>query len=160
MTRIWKDVPGHESRYEVSNDGLVRTKPRILKPYPSKNGGHLQITLTGRTRTYVHRIVASAFIQNPDGKPVVNHKNGDPSDNRLENLEWVTSGENVAHGYRENGRVHYSNVRVGAVNSNGAIELQFNSMAEAAKSFGVSRGAIRSALLRRGLCCGYEWVKL
>lgn len=156
--RTWKDVPGLEDRYEVSNDGLVRTKPQILKATPTKKGGHLQINLGLRRRAYVHRLVAEAFIPNPEGKPVVNHKNGDPKDNGVDNLEWATYGENIAHGYRENGRVHYSNIPVDAY-VDGERVATYPSMEAAAKAVGVTRGAIRSALVRGGKCRGVEWRK-
>lgn len=161
MKRIWKDVPGLEDSYEVSNDGLVRTKPKILKAFAAPKGGHMQINLGLRMRTYVHRIVASAFIPNPDAKRVVNHKNGNPKDNRVENLEWVTHGENIAHGYRKNGRQHYSSVAVAAVRpDDGEIVATFKSMTAAAKAMGVTKGAIRSALVRSGTCRSMRWVKV
>lgn len=155
MTREWRDVPGLEDRYEVSNDGLVRSKPQILKPFAAKKGGHLQINLGTRRRTYVHRLVAEAFLDNPKGEPVVNHKNGSPSDNRVENLEWATYGENIAHGYRENGRLHYSSVPVLCVEQG----VTFPSMSAAAAHVGVTKGAIRRAVETAGTCCGFRWVK-
>ena len=157
-TRTWKDVQGLEDRYGVSSDGLVRSKPRILVPAATKKGGHLYVNIGGR-KVYVHRLVAAAFIENPDDAPVVNHKNGDPKDNRAENLEWATYGENIAHGYRHNGRLHYSNIRVAFENEDGC-GCVYPSMAAAARAFGVTRGAIRAAILSGGTCCGYRWKKL
>lgn len=156
--RTWKDIPGLEERYEVSSDGLVRAKPRILSPAATKKGGHFYVNIGGR-KVYVHRLVAAAFLENTGGLPVVNHKNGNPKDNRIENLEWATHGENIAHGYRSNGRLHYSSTRVAFENEDGC-GVVYPSMAAAARAFGVTRGAIRSAIMNGGTCCGYKWKKL
>lgn len=153
---IWKDAP-IDDRYEVSNDGRIRRKAYELKPHPLKHTGHLYVTLG--ERMYVHRLVAMAFLGDDGNKPVVNHKNGNPADNSVENLEWATYGENIAHGYRSNGRVHYSNVRVHAVSPDGEIIDTFQSMEAAAKVFNVTRSAIRSAAERKGTCCGLYWVR-
>ena len=152
----WKDVPGHAG-YEVSSDGRVRRKAYELKPHPLKDTDHLYVTLGGRKRMYVHRLVAMAFLDNTGRKPVVNHKNGSPSDNRVDNLEWATYGENIAHGYRSNGRVHYSNVRVSSVSLDGEIVGTFPSMRAAGDAFHVTPSAIRSAVLRKGMCCVLYW---
>lgn len=111
---IWKDVVGWESYYAVSNLGRVKTKERT---YTCSNGSvrfvHQKIKQTyfdedgyERVCLYlnntsklmgVHRVVAEAFISNPDNLPQVNHKNGDKSNNRVDNLEWMTNTDNIRH---------------------------------------------------------------
>ena len=90
-----------KSIYEVSNYGKVRNfvTGKELTPYKTRNG-YMTVGLWSMTsnhsRNYrVHRLVAEAFISNPEGLPEVNHINGDKSDNRVSNLEWVSSRDNV-----------------------------------------------------------------
>lgn len=110
---IWKDVKGFEGIYQISSIGRVKSltrkvwnytkKERILKPRAKENG-YLQVGLfSGERRekhAYVHRLVAEAFIPNPNNLKQVNHKNFDKADNRVENLEWVTPQQNILH-FRE-----------------------------------------------------------
>lgn len=105
----WLPVVGYESTHEVSNLGRVRRIMLYGKPvcrylsHSISHSGYRRVMLSDgdRTRIYqVHRVVASAFILNPNNLPQINHKNGDKSDNRVENLEWVTAKENVAHSIR------------------------------------------------------------
>ena len=156
----WRDVVGSEEFYEVSSHGRVRSKPRILKP-ASIPTGHLGLNLGSKRREYVHRLVAEAFTPRASSERTwVNHKNGNPKDNRVENLEWVTPGENIAHGYRNNGRRAYSEKRVAAVDSDGVLFASFRSMSDAARFLKVTKGAIASAVRLGGRCCGYRWVVL
>lgn len=103
----WKPVVGYEGQYEVNNLGEVRSFPnrkhkriQILKPTPDIKG-YLQIGLgsaKNRKTIRIHRLVAEAFIPNPDGFPCVNHKDEDKTNNRVDNLEWCTSLYNTRYG--------------------------------------------------------------
>lgn len=98
----WKDIPSYEGRYQISSKGRVKSifaRHKVLYLKPHKKG-YVGVALSrdGKKNYYfVHRIVAKAFIPNLENKPEVNHKNLDCSDNRIENLEWVTREENINH---------------------------------------------------------------
>ena len=96
-----KDVKGYESVYAVTTKGRVRSIrfKRWLTPFLT-GPGYKTVTLCfeGRDIDFrVHRLVGEAFIKNPDNKPQINHKNGNKTDNRVSNLEWVTARENMQH---------------------------------------------------------------
>ncbi|MDB5240912.1 MAG: hypothetical protein JWP57_1537 [Spirosoma sp.] len=99
----WKWIAGHESSYEVSDQGRIMShkqgKPILLALSPDKQGYlHMGLYKEGRQRFfYVHRLVAAAFIENPDNKKEVNHKSGNKADNSIQNLEWATRTENYNH---------------------------------------------------------------
>lgn len=113
----WKPVKGYEDLYEVSDNGDIRSKDReiktkikhvdsrlikgkILKQATKRNGYKtVDLCKNGKvTTTLVHRIVAEAFVENPDGKYFVNHIDSNRTNNCVKNLEWVTSSENRKHG--------------------------------------------------------------
>lgn len=108
---VWKEIDGYNQRYEVSNYGRVRSKDmvvngrlqnchkikgRILKPHTDKEGYKgIVLCINQKRKTFrLHRLVAAAFIPNPDNKPCVDHIDGDKSNNRADNLRWVTTKEN------------------------------------------------------------------
>lgn len=114
INEIWKEIPGYEGYFEVSNLGNFRSKDRIIKYkkngtrlYPGKNlktelmqDGYSRIVLMKdaiKKRYMCHRLVAETFIENPNNLAQVNHKDGDRSNNRVENLEWCTQSENEIH---------------------------------------------------------------
>lgn len=101
MIEEWKDIEGYDN-YMVSNFGRVKSnfngKERILIPYIIRRTNYFQVSLSknGKCKKFlVHRLVAEAFIHNADNKPQIDHINTDRSDNRVENLRWVTRAENM-----------------------------------------------------------------
>ena len=123
MIEKWRDIPEYEGIYQVSNLGNVKVLDRVvnsaikhsdkvkrigktLKQY-NKNG-YMQVTLTINTkRKYynVHRLVAQAFIDNPQNLPQVNHKDENKLNNNVNNLEWCTAKYNCNYGSR-NSKIH------------------------------------------------------
>lgn len=120
MEEIWKDIKGYEGAFEVSNFGNFRSKDRKVpcrwgglrnysgKPLKTETivEGYQRIVLMKnaiKKRYMCHRLVAEAFIPNPNSKPFVNHKNGDKADNSVCNLEWCTQSENELHSHKELG---------------------------------------------------------
>ena len=111
MEEVWKAIPGYEGYYEASSLGNIRGVDRVVnciwgKCYPIKSklkatytdkDGYLHVCLSKEHKTCVpsiHRLVAMAFIENPENKPCIDHIDGDKKNNRVENLRWCTVKEN------------------------------------------------------------------
>ena len=105
MKELWKPIEGTNGKYEVSNTGKVRSLDygrtgitKELKPWD--NGGYKRVNMSVDRRMIkklVHRLVAEAFIPNPENKSEVNHIDGDKHNNCVDNLEWTTHDENINH---------------------------------------------------------------
>lgn len=106
MREIWADIENYEGLYQASNFGNIKSLPnknhkdeKILNP-TINSSGYLKVELYKNRKAkdfYVHRLVASTFLPNPDNKPQINHRDGNKSNNSISNLEWVTASENQKH---------------------------------------------------------------
>lgn len=192
---IWKDIPGYEGYYQVSSMGRVKSLPRkvynrggfhiskekILKQQLRKDKYfNVHLLKEGVEKIFfVHRLVALAFLSNPNHLPDINHKDENPSNNCVDNLEWCTEKYNMNYGtaierrkasfvrndsFKKANATKVRNNSRGAekpvegVTKDGSISVSYNSICEAARDTGISKGNI-------GECCrgirlsagGYYW---
>lgn len=102
-TTQWKPVVGYEGLYEVSEKGQIKNlkTQHVLTPRNSTGYSMVALFKNGERRDLkIHRLVACSFLENPQNKPQVNHKDGNKLNNNLENLEWCTNSENQKHAYQ------------------------------------------------------------
>lgn len=173
---MWKHIAGYEGIYEVNKEGQVRTcagkvtytkhhgvrswAQRTLKQKTDK-GGYKRVTLylNGKPKDHlVHRLVAIAFLPKVDGKELVNHMDGNPSNNELSNLEWCSSKENVNHAFRT-GLMGTNKIVALRRKSDGQI-LEFNSRTKAGLFLGKHHGFITDRIAKGKFDLGeYEIVQ-
>lgn len=167
---IWKDIKDYKGLYQISNHGNVKSltrkvrckngkfriiREKILTPIITRNG-YLIVNLwksNFQKAHLIHRLVAEAFIPNPESKPEVNHKDGNKHNNHVTNLEWNTRPENTIHSYkmklRENQKKKISNMnkklkskKVAQYDLNMNLIKIFPSASEAARHYNYSQSAI------------------
>lgn len=154
MEEIWKDIEGFEGLYQVSNFGRIKrvTTGRILKG-DKNNDGYLRVKLyknNTKSNKSIHRLVAEAFIPNPENKPQVNHVNEDKTNNSLDNLEWMTAKENINHGTR-NKRVSKAisksnSIPIIATNIKNGESTEFYGISECGRQLGLHQQNISKVL--------------
>lgn len=153
---IISPIASADEGYYITPDGMV------LKAITVRTGlGYkwARVTMDGKQKSvFIHRLVARAYVPNPKNKPQVHHKNGDKFDNRAENLEWVTSGENTRYAHAH-GLVSYRNQPIDMVDLEGHLIMTFSSEKEAAQHLKTksSTGISRCLHGKQKTAYGYFW---
>lgn len=165
MIEVWKDVVGLEGYYKISSFGRIFSikSNRILIRKP-KYTGYFDIDLYKDGKCYnkrIHRLVAEAFIPNPENKPLVNHIDGNKQNNRVDNLEWVTDSENCLHAVHNSLYVPYAK-RLYHILYNGTEEYEFSTLDELSKATSYSKNRLMDIRkgnlpLRKGKYKGYYY---
>lgn len=183
----WKPVVGYEGLYNVSTFGRVKAiastfktkkgktyhrKTHIIKSNPDGRRGYLRAVIYKDnigTSYSIHRLVAFAFLENPEGKREVNHKNGIKIDNKANNLEWSTGTENRLHAYHvlkvrkplegRFGKNHHTSKPVNQLSMNGELIKRWDSAADIQRSWIGAKAANISACCKGKLkqCKGFKW---
>jgi len=175
-TEIWKDVVGYEGIYQISSIGRLKRlagvgckSERILKSKVGNRGYYchpLSSKCIVKTFT-IHRLMAHAFIPNPENKAEVNHIDGNKTNNNLSNLEWVTKSENQQHAYDiglkfgywtgKFGKDHHRAKDIIRISKNGKIK-KYQSLIDAAHENKVLSTNICKVLHEKGKSCGgFQW---
>ena len=177
LIEIWKDVVGYESTHQISNLGRVRVKESTIhtstgnRIYKSKllnpqtnNGNYKFVTLivnNNRKTAYIHRLVAEAFIPNPDNLPCVNHKDEDKTNNSVDNLEWCTYQYNNSYNDKGKRISATKSIPVYQFDLNGNLIKEWKSMKEAGKSLGIDEANISAACSGKlKTYKGFIWKKI
>lgn len=185
---IWKDVPGFEGYYQASNTGHIRSvdrtitnsfgwtirrKGKLLSECTDRDG-YKYVCITKEGKGYrVHRLVSFAFIPNPDNKDQVNHKDGNPANNSVSNLEWNNASENLKHSFRQlnrpanktalgkTGLLSGRTKPIGQYSIDGKIVKEYLFTQEAAVALGISVQCIRQCVTGRSKSAGgFKWKYL
>ena len=159
---IWKPVVGYEGVYEVSSFGRVRSfkqtsKGKILKAFKDTSG-YWRVCMNTNEQHSVHRLVAQAFIPNPNNLPQVNHKDEDKTNNRVDNLEWCDRKYNMNYGTLQERRIRKVFKPILQYTKDGVFIKEWESIVSAAQQTNISRKHISDCCCGRGKTAGgYVW---
>jgi len=167
MNEVWKDIPGYNGEYQISNLGRVKSLKRnakkLLKLVPN-NYGYIRVCLNDKKKLSVHRLVGECFVDNPNNKPYINHKNGIKHDNRYINIEWCTNKENTHHAYKTGlivrtfGADNKRSIPVIKYSDDNDYIEEFECMHFAQIKTGISSGNISHTCKNiRGTAGGFKW---
>ena len=166
MKEEWRDIKGYEGFYQVNNLGQVKSLDRyvngrikgykrfltgkIIKPVRGhkRRSLYLSVNLTinqAQKKYFIHQLVAKAFIPNPNNLPMINHKDENPSNNRVENLEWCDAKYNNNYGTK----ITKISKAISQYSIDGQFIAEYQSIASAARQTGVDRSGI-------GKCCRHD----
>lgn len=162
----WRDIEEFNGAYQVSDDGQVRNAKSGVILCQKYAGGSIKYSIVvlcnGSVKTrgnkkkyarrYVHRLVADAFVPNPDNKPEVNHIDSNPRNNAADNLEWVTRKENVRHAY-EHG--YAAKLRKKVIRDDG---VEYESLSAAADAMDYDASSLSKACRQGWLVRGYRFT--
>lgn len=177
MVEIWKDIEGFTG-YQVSNLGIVRSLDRtktvinhkgtwehefkgtVMKQQTDKYG-YSRVMLhadSQQKNCKIHRLVAMAFLPNPENKGTVNHKDGDKLNNTVDNLEWNTQAEQNIHAYKAGLRLIHCKPVLQIDIGTGKVMQEYPSIREAERQMKVSQGSITDCLNgKQKSCRGFHW---
>ena len=146
MEEVWRDVVGYEGLYKVSNLGNVFSNytDKIMKPGTTRDGYKYVFLSRDKIRKMktIHRLVAKAFLENPNNLSIVNHKDEDPSNNNVKNLEWCTHAYNNTYNDVHIRRAQLLAKHVYRYNENGEIFEEYDSIHDAERTLSTSCGDI------------------
>ena len=167
---VWKDVVGYEGYYEVSNQGRLRSVPHITinnkmrkgilrKPYTNCKGYLcVQLCKDGITKAKpIHRLVAEAFIPNPHGLPIINHKDEDRKNNNADNLEWCDYSYNNNYGRRIEKVIKAQSHPVIAIKESDLNQEHYLSLSEAGRKFNIHPTTITRAIKSGKVLLKRKW---
>lgn len=183
MKEIWKDITGYEKYYQVSNMGNVRSKHFNGKSLSTKDNGIKNLSLVKNSAGYcvvslkgkqfhVHRLVAKEFIPNVENKPCIDHINTIKTDNRVENLRWVTQMENLKNEISAKRRLDAIRIntkgkfgadalthkKVFQYSLNGEFIKEWDCMSDACREYGVDNGSMTRVCQKKvSQAKGYIW---